>query len=327
MQQKYSYVYCFVISLMLTACVGGHSVQSPSVASSESTSVSNAVLPPQIDPKTSAIDSNAKAWAGAVFLFDNIAVRELLPLKTHCGSQTLSWKYTTEWPYELETVLLNPGSVDLFTSTTLAKFYDLSFSQDCTEIYVIGDTQRMVSSGSYLMDRDIYAYNIAKHSWKTISHDLAPGGESIDTAKPAPVVIYPLSNEELFVYAHNLTTGRDAYTDQTSKGIYNIQEGTVHWIENGGGLPPPVFQPAKMLLSVFSTPSDSQSGYSLVRTDILLPQGTKQHTVLHKDEDFDTLVGYLWEQNSLCIRVNFDSAHEYAECMDRFWAHAFPDVQ
>ncbi len=262
-------------------------------------------------------------WALSASLSDEVAVRELLPLKKQCGSQTLSWKYDSPFPYELNTVTLTPGSVDLARSGEFDKLFDVSFSQDCKQIYAIASRMKEVSPGSYVQPRDIYAYDIADGSWKAVSHDLSPAWDSLENAKPAPKVLYPLDDQRLFIYAMQPTTGGDAYTDQTSKGVFDIQKGTVQWVEGGGGLPPVIFQPSRKLLSVFKADSDGK-GYVLVRTDVQLPQGTKKQIILHRDQDFDRLVNYLWGASSPCIRVNFYSAAEYTQCMDAYWTHAFP---
>ena len=182
---------------------------------------------------------------------------------------------------------------------------------------------KQVSSAAYVQPLDIYAYNVTQGSWKAISRDLSPAWDSLENAKPAPKVLYPLDNQRLFIYAMQPTTGGDAYTDQTSKGIFDIQKGTVQWIAEGGGLPSAVFQPSQKLLTVFKVDSNAK-GYVLVRTDVQLSQGTKKQSTLREDKDFNVLINYLWGTDLPCIRVNFYSAAEYAQCIDAFWAHAFP---
>lgn len=288
-------------------------------------SISGAIeeeLPPQNDPERSEINATGKVWGQSVFLEDEVAVLALLPLKTQCGERRLVWKYKSDFPYALDSVTLESDAGNLRMSNSFDKLIDASFSSDCKKVYVIAS--KMIDSIDIPIEsRDIYVYDILESSWLALTQKLAPRWDTLDNAKPAPTIIYPLSENKLFVYAMNPTTGGDAYTDQTSKGIFDILSEKLNWIEHGGGLPPAILNFAESILTTFRIDSDGQK-YTLVRTDVTLPQGQVQELKLGNSTDFDALVKSLYGSSLSCLRVNYFSTIEYERCMDAFWIRAFP---
>lgn len=287
----------------------------------------NGEIAPQADPSRSTIQSAGKPWAHSAFLHDDVARHTLLPLKSACAKRTLSWKFSNSFPYHLKTVVLEPGMVDLAKSGGFAQLFDVAFSPDCSQVFAIASEREEDSSSALVQARDIYQYDVDAGKWAAVSHNLMPAWHSLDAAKPAPEILYPLNDRELFVTAMNITTGRDAYTDFTSKGIFDLEGGTINWIEQQeGGLSPVIFDAERSILTLFivSNEGSHTTTYTLTRRDIQLPHGSEQSVVLGKNADFDALIKVLYGDGFPCIRVNFSSTDDYAQCMDSFWTRAFP---
>lgn len=277
----------------------------------------------ELEEAESVIYASGKPWVLSVFLQDEVATRALLPLKNNCEGNMLTWRYMKAFPYDLSEVILNPGEKELESSAPFKTILDAVFSEDCSTVYALGAMIPKNPEALGMGQVDIYAYDIASAKWTAVSKKLSPEWVDLETARPLPTMIYPIDAGHLFVYAQQATTGGDAYTDQTSKGIYDLQAAKIEWVERGGGLPPAIYNTETKTLSVFAA-LPQEDLFRLTRTDISLLTKEKVRVSLLKRMDMDSLFQNFYANGLPCYRVNFTNPESYAGCMDGFWRRAFP---
>jgi hypothetical protein len=179
--------------------------------------------------------------------------------------------------FKARDLILMPTGKLVFRITTQSVLqYDATFSSDCSHLYWINSIER--SNGAYV--NRIHSFDLisGKTAVLIIPASAIPTDITMQTGSqtyyPALTFLYAIDPDHLLLSFQNPTTGTDAFTNQSSQAIFNIQTGHLLFVSEGGGSPP-VLLDFKNNLLIVPGPLDSEG---LVATRVVIDLRTSNQT-------------------------------------------------
>jgi hypothetical protein len=156
-----------------------------------------------------------------------------IPGKYKCGDYTITPPdFATGQGHDL--VLWPSGKLLLRITDQSAFQYDITFGKGCERLYWVDSLE----TNSHIHVEDLTS---GKTSVITIPDSDFPPSLVINMGQqyyPLLKGLYAVDAEHLLLSFENPTTGKDAFTNQSSQAIYDLTTGEVVFISEGGGSPP-----------------------------------------------------------------------------------------